>query len=117
MSNINNFKEIIAWQKANELTVAVYKNFRDCKDFSFRDQIQRASVSIMNNIAEGFERKGDKEFKRFLFIAQGSCAEVRSMLSLAEQLGYISQDKSFELGSLGLEITKMLSVFIKRLQD
>lgn len=69
----------------------------------------------MNNIAEGFERKGDKEFKRFLFIAQGSCAEVRSMIILARQLDYISQADSQELESLALEITKMIAVFIKRL--
>ncbi len=115
MGKINNFKEIIAWQKANMLCLSVYKNFKGCKDFSFRDQIQRASVSVMNNIAEGFERKGDKEFKRFLFIAQGSCAEVRSMIILAQQLAYISEEEALKLESIALEITKILSVFIKKL--
>ena len=76
----NRFEEIIVWQKARELTGLIYVNLRDCRDYAFRDQLQRASVSIMNNIAEGFERKGNKEFKRFLFIAKGSSAEVRSML-------------------------------------
>lgn len=62
---IEKFEDIIAWQKAKELTRYVYAIFKSSKDFSFRDQMQRASISIMNNIAEGFERRGDKEFKRF----------------------------------------------------
>ena len=83
---IKSFEDIIAWKKAKELNLLIYRNFRNRRDFSFRDQIQRASVSIMNNIAEGFERGGNKEFKNFLFIAKGSCAEVRSMLILALDL-------------------------------
>jgi four helix bundle protein len=59
---IDKFEEIIAWQKARELTLSCYRCFSSCKDYSFRDQIQRACVSIMNNIAEGFERRGNKEF-------------------------------------------------------
>jgi len=74
------FEEILGWQKAKELTINIYKSFSNCKDFAFKDQIQRASVSIMNNVAEGFERKSNKEFKQFLFIAKGSAGEVRSML-------------------------------------
>ena len=70
---IERFEDMISWQKAKKLTVEIYKNFDNCKDYGFRDQIQRASVSIMNNIAEGFERRGDKEFKHFLFITKGSC--------------------------------------------
>lgn len=57
---IDKFEDIVAWQKANELTLYIYKAFKSNKDFGFRNQIQRASVSIMNNIAEGFERRGDK---------------------------------------------------------
>ncbi|KAB2846739.1 MAG: four helix bundle protein, partial [Melioribacteraceae bacterium] len=71
------FEEILGWQKAKEFTLNIYKSFSNCKDFAFKDQIQRASVSIMNNIAEGFERKSNKEFKQFLFIAKGSAGEVR----------------------------------------
>ncbi len=71
------FEDIIAWQKAKDLSVMIYRLFEHSKDFGFKDQIQRASVSIMNNIAEGFERKGNKEFAYFLFISKGSCGEVR----------------------------------------
>ena len=79
---IEKFEDIIAWQKGKELTILVYSEFKNCKDFSFRNQIERASVSIMNNIAEGFERKINNEFKQSLFIAKGSCGEVRSMIYL-----------------------------------
>lgn len=63
---IERFEDIIAWQKAKELTMLIYSRFRDSRDYSFRDQLQRAAVSIMNNIAEGFERKSNKELKQFL---------------------------------------------------
>ncbi len=112
---IDKFEDIIAWQKSRELTKDIYGLFRDSRDFGFKDQIQRASVSIMNNIAEGFERRGDKEFKHFLFIAKGSCGEVRSMLYLAIELKYISQEEFIRLNNLTTEISKVLSGFIKTL--
>lgn len=112
---IEKFEDIIAWQKAKEMTKVIYKIFYSNKDFGFRDQIQRASVSIMNNIAEGFERRGDKEFKHFLFIAKGSCGEVRSMIYLAGELGYIKEDELDKLMRLSLEISRLLSGFIKTL--
>ncbi len=115
MTAIERFEDIIAWQKARILTIEIYKLFRNSKDFGFRDQIQRASVSIMNNITEGFERKGDKEFRNFLSIAKGSCGEVRSMVTLALDLGYINEQDFHTLSGLSLEISKILHVFMKRL--
>jgi len=112
---IDKFEDIIAWQKGKLLTLNIYKTFRTCKDYGFKDQIQRASVSIMNNIAEGFERKGDKEFSRFLFIAKGSCGELRSMLYLSYELGYIDKNKTREYYDLSIEISKLLSGLIKTL--
>ncbi len=112
---IGHFEDILNWQKAKELCLIIYSEFKDCCDFGFRDQIQRASVSIMNNIAEGFERKGNKEFKKFLFIAKGSCGEVRSMLYLSNELNYISTEKQNYLLKLSLEISKLLSGLIKTL--
>ncbi len=112
---IRQFEDIIAWRKSKELTLEIYSLFKQCRDFSFKDQIQRACVSIMNNIAEGFERKGDKEFKQFLFIAKGSCGEVRSMLYIALELEYISKSEFDKLMSMATEISKILSGFIKTL--
>jgi len=112
---IEKFEDILSWQKAQELTLLIYKSFRENRDFGFRDQIERASVSIMNNIAEGFERKGDKEFKHFLFIAKGSCGEVRSMLYLALKLKYLNNEEYKKYSNLSIEISKLLSGFIKTL--
>ena len=112
---IERFEDIIAWQKAKVMTVLIYKDFADSKDFGFKDQIQRASVSIMNNIAEGFERKTNNEFKQFLFIAKGSCGEVRSMLYLAKELNKISESSFNKYFKLAEEISKILSGFIKTL--
>jgi len=86
------FEELWVWQQARELVKEVYEDFRSglgSKDYGFRDQVQKAAVSIMNNIAEGFERSTDPEFARFLDVAKGSCGEVRSMYYTAEDLGYV----------------------------
>jgi len=109
------FEDIIAWQKSKELVLSIYSCFKEGLDHSFKNQIQRASVSIMNNIAEGYERKTNKEFTRYLFMAKGSCAEVRSMLYLALELKYINRldfDKNYEMA---LEISKIISGLIKTL--
>ena len=110
---IEKFEDVIAWQKAKTLSLAVYKLFKNNRDFSFRDQIQRAAVSVMNNIAEGFERRSDKELVNFFYIAKGSCGEVRSMLSLALELGYISGYEFNKTSDLSLEVSKIISGFIK----
>lgn len=112
---IERFEDILAWQKAKYLTEKIYELFAHNKDFGFRDQICRASVSVMNNIAEGFERHSNKEFKQFLFIAKGSCGEVRSMLYISHSLGYINKKQFEELSLLTTEISKMLSGLIKHL--
>jgi four helix bundle protein len=112
---IDRFEDIIAWQKAKELTISIYKEFKDSKDFGFKDQIQRAAVSIMNNIAEGFERKTNNEFKHFLYIAKGSCGEVRSMLYLAKELNTITKESFIEKYDQSEEISKILSGLIKTL--
>ena len=112
---IERFEDIISWQKSKILTVSIYRLFADSKDYGFKDQIQRASVSVMNNIAEGFERKSNKEFKQFLFIAKGSCGEVRSMLHLALELRFVSKQEYHTLSHLSEEISKLLSGLIKTL--
>jgi four helix bundle protein len=111
----NRFEDMLVWQKAKQLTIKNYDLFATSKDFGFRDQILRASVSVMNNIAEGFERKSNNEFKQFLFIAKGSCGEVRSMIILAKELKKINQTQFTELFTLSEETSKMLSALIKTL--
>jgi len=112
---IDRFEDIIAWQKSKELALAIYSLLNESKDFSFRDQIRRASVSVMNNIAEGFERKSNNEFKQFLYIAKGSCGEVRSMLYLAKELKIISSEEFTKYHALSEEISRILSGLIKSL--
>ena len=114
---IERFEDLIVWQQAKELTLNIYEVFRDNKDFAFRDQIQRAAVSIMNNIAEGFERKSAKEYMRFLYIAQGSAGAVRSMLYIASDLNYCNMDKFNDLYNISETISKMLTGLIKRVAD
>ena len=85
---IQKFEDVIGWQKAQDLTVNIYFVFNALKDYGFKDQICRAAVSISNNIAEGFDRRTDADFARFIYMAIGSCSEVKSMLYLSIRLGY-----------------------------
>ena len=111
----NRFEDILVWQKGKALAVIIYLTFRQCRDFAFKDQIQRAVISISNNIAEGFERQSNKEFSKFLYRAKGSCAEVRSMLHVALELKYITNSEFDNLYKLSQEISRMTSGFIKTL--
>jgi len=109
------FEEIIAWQKSKALVTEIYRIFNKSIDYNYKNQILRASISVMNNIAEGFERKSNNEFKHFLFIAKGSSGEVRSMLYLGMELNYITQLQFIELKNKAEEISKMISGLIKTL--
>jgi len=113
---INRFEDIIAWQKAQDLAALVYKHFDESKDRSFRSQICRASVSVSNNIAEGFNRNTDKEFARFLNIARASCDEVKSMSYLACRLGFINDTTKNELIENCEEVSKVIFGLIKALK-
>ena len=111
VGRVERFEDLIAWQKARELTRQVYlltKNGEFSRDFGLRDQIQRASVSIMSNLAEGFERGGRAEFHQFVVIAKGSCAEVRSQLYVALDVGYISQEEFDQVHALAIEVSRIL---------
>jgi four helix bundle protein len=112
---IEKFEDIISWQKSKQLTLYIYRAFKNNRESSFRDQIRRATVSISNNIAEGFERKSNKEFRKFLYIAKGSSAEVRSMAYIALDLEYITQEGFQKIYDSTLEISKLLSGLIKTL--
>ena len=95
----------------------LYNKFKNIRDFTFRDQILRAAISIMNNIAEGFERGTKPELRRFLYIAKGSNAEVRSMLYLARKINYITEEEFIEYKNLTIEISKLIACFIKTLKQ
>jgi four helix bundle protein len=111
MSRIERFEDFIAWQKARELTKAIYMATRKgnfARDFGLCNQIQRASVSVMSNIAEGFERDGAGEFYHFLNIAKASCAEVRSQLYVALDVGYIDEQTFSELFAQTEEVGRLI---------
>ena len=110
------FEDLIVRQKARLLSVAIYKAFEDNKDYGFKDQIQRSSVSVMNNIAEGFERKTKKEFSYFLSIAKGSCGEVRSMLVLSKDLKKLSTEIADSLLEQAEEISKIIAGLMNSLK-
>jgi len=109
------FEDIIAWKKAKELTNNIYKIFKKNQDYSFKNQIQRAAISVINNISEGYERISNKEFRNFLSIAKGSVGEIRSMLYIARDQDYIDIKQFNYLYSTTLEIAKILSGLIKTL--
>jgi len=113
---IKRFEDIIAWQKAQDLAVDIYSAFKHVNDYGFKDQIRRAVVSISNNIAEGFDRSSDAEFKRFLYFSQGSSSEVKSMLYLAFRLDYISDDVKTDLLSKTEEKARIIRGLMKSLK-
>ena len=106
---VQKFEELLVWQKAQDYSVFIYDNLKNNKDFSFCNQIKRAAVSISNNIAEGFDRKTNPDFKRFLYISLSSNSETRSMLYVAVRLDFISDLVSKDLINKSNEIAKMLS--------
>jgi four helix bundle protein len=111
MGTFKRFEDIIAWQKAREVTRKTYQvtNLNAfSKDFGLRDQIRRASVSVMANIAEGFGRRSDKEFANFLNMAHGSAAECQSHLYVALDLGYIAEEEFGQLYASFEECSKMI---------
>lgn len=111
MGHIRCFEDLIAWQKAREMTKQIYLCTSEgafSKDFGLRDQIRKASVSVMSNISEGFERISRAEFHHFLVIAKGSCAEVRSQLYVAFDVGYLSEKDFNGLMELAQEVSRVI---------
>jgi four helix bundle protein len=109
---MRSFEEIRAWQKARELVREIYKTCQDGKlkrDFGLRDQICRAAVSSMSNIAEGFARKSDRDFAHFLDFAKGSAAEVQSLLYVALAVGYLARDDFDRVYKLAAEAASLIS--------
>jgi four helix bundle protein len=112
MGKNGNFEDLIAWQKARVLSRDIYRVTRSAefsKDYSLVDQIRRACISILSNIAEGFERGGRPEFHQFLVVAKGSCGEVRSQLYIALDAGYLDNDAFQNLHKMAHELGKVIS--------
>ena len=111
------FEKLEVWKRACQLNVNVYGIFRECRDYSYRDQITRAALSIPSNIAEGAERDSAKEYKRFLFIAKGSAGELRTQIYLAQKIGLIDSDTAKPITNELKEISKMLHGLIHKVID
>ena len=120
MASVQSFEDLRIWQDSRTLVANIYTAFAQStpasRDFSFKDQIQRASVSIMNNISEGYERRGNTEFHRFLTIAKGSCGELRNMLYIAEDLNYLSKSDAENYRIASLNITKGIAALMRHLK-
>ena len=119
MATFKRFEEIESWKRARKLTKRIYQLSNQgafARDFALRDQIRRACVSIMSNIAEGHDRSGTKEFVQFLATAKASAAEVRCQLYIALDQGYISEDEFTELGREALETQLLIGGLIKYLR-
>jgi four helix bundle protein len=108
---IEKFEDFIAWQKARKLTKEIYKVTNQgqfSRDFGLKDQVRRSSVSVMSNIAEGFERGRASEFHQFLSIAKGSCAELRSQLYVALDAEYVNTSQFQELMLAATEVGQIV---------
>lgn len=120
---VKKFEDLVAWQRAREMTRLIYQMTRKekfSKDFGLREQVQRSSVSIMSNLAEGFERGSSSEFHQFIVIAKASCAELRSQLYVALDAGYISEEEFQQASGLAVEVSRIiggLKVAVKKRRD
>ena len=113
------FEDLEVWKEGRRLTQRIYqltKNKNFSKDFALRDQIRRAAVSIMSNIAEGFERGGNQEFVQFLYVAKASCGEVRSQVYVALDQSYVASTEVDELTNSFKRLSSMISNFITYLR-
>jgi four helix bundle protein len=117
---VDKFEDLKCWQEARELTKIIYaltKSGGLTRDFGLRDQMRRASVSIMANIAEGFQRRADREFVQFLYIAMASASEIKSHLYVALDQGYIAQEQFNNVFQCSVSAGKMISALIKYLRS
>jgi four helix bundle protein len=120
MATINKFEDLVVWKNAMELTDFIYKltnGYKFKKDYDLVDQIRRSSVSIVSNIAEGFERGTKHEFINYLFIAKGSCGETRSQVYIAYNQGYINKEEFESAISLCKRTSSLLYALIKSVKE
>lgn len=117
MATVRRFEELGCWQRSRVLVKEVYSALRTCPDHGFKDQIQRASVSVLSNIAEGFESGTKQEFLNYLYIAKGSAGEVRAQLYAAYDIGYVNVETFERLKGLAEECSKLIATFTKGLKQ
>lgn len=117
MTTVQRFEDLIMFQKARELTREVYKALSACRDGGFRDQIQRASVSVLSNIAEGFESGTKQEFLNYLYIAKASAGEVRAQTYVGYDVGYLNIETFKYLNGLAEQCSRLIASFIAKLKS
>lgn len=116
MTAVTRFEDLIVWQKARRLASEVHSacaTGRAAHDYALTDQMRRASISIVSNIAEGFERKNVTYFRQFLSYARGSCAELRAQLYLACDVGWLSQSEFLRLSEHAIEVGRLLGALFR----
>jgi four helix bundle protein len=113
---MRNFEDLEVWKRSCRLATCIYKAFEKCHDSGFYSQITRAAISVASNIAEGSERRTDKEFINFIYIAKGSLGELRTQLYIANRIGYIPDSSRRELVAETKELSSMLQGLIRKLQ-
>lgn len=116
MTFAEQFEDLEIWQESRRLYKVVYKLLEPCRDYSFRDQMQRAALSVMNNISEGFERRTPKDFAHFLDLAKASAGEVRSMAYAAEDVGIMNQSDADVLKKSFATLSKRIAAFQRYLR-
>lgn len=117
MATIQRFEDLMMFKKARELAKSVYKALASCRDRGFQDQIQRASVSIVSNIAEGFESGTKQGFLNYLYIAKASAGEVRAQLYVAHDIGYLNIETFKHLNALAEDCSRLVASFIRKLKS
>ncbi|WP_421555348.1 four helix bundle protein [Pseudomonas kitaguniensis] len=111
------FERLVVWQRSRRLAVGVYRELADCRDFGFKDQITRSALSVPSNIAEGMERRSVKEKAHFLWIAKGSCGELRTQILIGSDIAYIAQPLADNWIAETRELSKMLCGLINKISD
>ncbi|NBA85775.1 four helix bundle protein [Emticicia sp. CRIBPO] len=117
MNKIEKFEDLYVWQSGLSLSIEIYKSFANCKDPNLKNQVLRAAVSIPSNIAEGFERGYDDEFIRFLKIAKGSTAELRTQIYIASAVNFLDSETSEYLINKTCHISSMLQKLIRTREE
>jgi len=113
----HSFEDLRVWKKARRLAVDIYQTFKSCRDWGLKDQITRSAVSVASNIAEGAERGSDKDFSRFLKIAKGSAAELRTQIYIAAETGILADGQKQQLVAETKQVSSMLQSLITSLAN